>query len=350
MPLSAKILAFLNVLAAGLFLYLAATLVYAPRQVWSRAVFQRELVLEGLPVDEFDPGWRPDRPLAADLGEEDSAVLTDFFKLVGPAGKPVVRSQDREVERVRVETMKDIDGQADDAAKRKRIKELLFAQARSFDEREEMANKFADKDVSVDDLKKLLDDKFEDAVRDVSLGGRVASDRHILAKRRLVAHLLYNLSAEPDWHKRVMIIVGLRNYIYEADLQALALRDMIARTKSAALSERIAFEAEYLRQRDRILALSQAVERQQVALASLKELRDRQQKEIIDPLTARKKELEDELVKAKADTTDVLARQDALETTLFDLHREIGKLLTENQKLEREIRLMELGPVRGVQR
>lgn len=365
MPLGAKILAFLNMLIAGLFVYLAA-IDWGARQAGSRATFLRELALDGLPLDEQDTGRRPDRPLVNDLGGDDSAIVAELFdprpdlrkrSESSPWSTPAVITQDREVERARVETMKALDAIKDETERRTRIKELLLAQARTFDEREELLEKkINNKNVSTDDLKKLLNDRFEDALRDVSYtDDRDATDRNILAKRRIVAHLLYNLIPQDqaelaNWHQRVMIVVGLKRYVEEADSQAQALVKMITRVKSAALDEQNNFEAEFLRQRDRILVLSQAVERQQVALKNLEDLHKRQQNEIIVPLTKRKKELEDELDKQRADISDVLGRQDKLESELFVIHREIGKFLTTNQKLEREIRLMELGPVRGGQR
>jgi hypothetical protein len=350
MPLAAKILAFLNVLVAGAFVYLAA-LDWNERQTWARAAFLHELVLRGLPVDERDPGWRPDRPLSVDIGEgDDSAIAADLFALVG--SKPAVTTQDREVERARASTMKEISELDDETAKRNRIKELLLDQARTFDEREELINKkINNKDVSTEQLQKLLEDRFEDALRDVSYpNDREATDRDVLAKRRMIAHLLYNLSADPEWHRRVMALVGLERYVEEADGQALELRKMVARINSAALDEQNGFEAEFLRQRDRLLILSQMVERQQVALKNLQDLHARQQKDLIAPLRDRRGKLEKELEDQQNMTRKVLIDQDDLETKLFRIHAQIGELLTKNEKLERELRLMELGPVRGGQR
>jgi hypothetical protein len=350
MPLAAKILAFLNLLAAALFVYLAG-IDYAQRQDWARDEFLHRLVLHGLPVDERDTGWRADRPLSMDIGEgDDSAIAADLFGLV--RAKPAVTTQDREVERARAETMKEITGLDDETAKRNRIKELLLAQARSFDEREELIKKkFDNKDVSTDDLKKLLEDRFEDVLRDVSYGtDRQASDRHLQEKRRMIAHLLYNLSPDTSSHQRVMIVVGLNHYVEEADVQAQELRKMIARLNAAAQDERHAFESDYLRLRDYDLILSQDVERYQVALKNLQDLHARQQKELIAPLLARKAQLTKDLEEQQNQTRKLLIDQDDLETKLFGIHSKIGDFLTKNQKLERELRLMELGPVRGAQR
>jgi hypothetical protein len=368
MPLAAKILAFLNVLVAGLFIYLAA-IDWGERQAWSRATFLHELALRGLPVDERDTGWRPERPLSADIGEGDgSSIASDVFAQAGakaPAaeaagtlgeallkGARPVTTQDREVERARAAAMKHIDAIEGEAAQRGAIKEILLALPRTFDEREElMDQKIANKGVSNEELKKVLDDRFEDALRDASAAGnREATDRNVLAKRRMIAHLLYNLSPDPAWHQRVMAVVGLERSVEEADSQAQELDRMRVRVNGAALDERNNFAAEYLRQRDRILILSQMVERQRVALKNLEDLHERQKTGLIAPLKERKVKLEKELDDQHADTKKVLTRQDELESQLFRIHSQIGELLTKNEKLERELRLMELGPVRGGQR
>jgi len=350
MPLAAKILAFLNVLAAGLFVYLAG-IDWAQRLEWSRAEFLHRLVLNGLPVDERDTGWRVDRPLSEDIGEgDDSAIAADLFGLI--RSKPAVTTQDREVERARADTMKEINAIEDETAKRNRIKELLLAQAHTFDEREELLDeKINNKKVSTDDLKKLLEDRFEDALRDVSYGNdRQPTDRNVQEKRRLIAHLLYNLSAEPSWHQRVMVVVGLKNYVDEADTQAQALRKMVDRVKAAARDEQYAFETDFLRLRDYDLILSQDVERYQVALNNIKDFDARQKKELIAPLQARKVQLNKDLEEQQNMNHKVLIDQDNLETSIFGIHSHLGDFLTRNQKLERELRLMELGPVRGGQR
>lgn len=345
MPLFAKILAFLNVLVAILLGYLL-TLVWAQRTTFSRAAFTHELVLDGMPVDEADYGRRVDRPIAVDLGlEKDEgpvAVLNDLFR----TSKPAVKTQDREIERVRELIKKELDG-LDENAQRERIKQIMLAQAVTFDELERQLVMFADPKVTTAQLRTLLDDRFEDSLRDAS----GSDSRDAGAKRRLIAHLLYNLPmpGDPKWHERVMVVVGLKPYVDEAKSQADNIRRMGDRIRDAALDERLGFEAEYVRQRDRILALSQQIDRQKVALQSLKDLHARQDKEIIKPLMERKGELEKDLTKAKDDTAEVLRRQDNYERELFKIHRQIGDLMDENSKLEREARIYELGRVRGGQ-
>src|SRR5262245_26825140 len=102
MSLLGKILAVLNVLAAILFVYLAA-LDYARRQHWTYAVYRHELRLGGLPVDKDQRDLQGDlmvnRLNAAALGE-----------VLGP-GSPVT-SQMEEIDRVRQDLQRKIDDAA----------------------------------------------------------------------------------------------------------------------------------------------------------------------------------------------------------------------------------------------
>jgi hypothetical protein len=67
MPLGAKFLAFLNIIAAGGFVYLAA-IDWNMRQAWSYEVFRQEVLLNGLPADQADAGHRVDLCLRALFG------------------------------------------------------------------------------------------------------------------------------------------------------------------------------------------------------------------------------------------------------------------------------------------
>lgn len=103
MSLFGKMMAILNVLAAGAFLFLAAQ-DYAVRQQWAYAVFKHRLALTGLPVDE-DETDADNRPIVLDIDDElaksisgDSAVKTmeQFLELRKSELDPVLEKRGAE--------------------------------------------------------------------------------------------------------------------------------------------------------------------------------------------------------------------------------------------------------------
>src|SRR3954451_9441254 len=93
MSLPGKILAILNLLAAVGFLFLGI-LDYAKRQAWADLALQREVLLQGLPLDENEPD-ADGRPRVAGLRP---AFLEETFRTAG--GSPV-RTQLEEVQKVK---------------------------------------------------------------------------------------------------------------------------------------------------------------------------------------------------------------------------------------------------------
>lgn len=367
MPLFAKILTILNVLAAGAFIYLAS-LDYNARQQWSYEVFRHELVLNGLPVDETDVGLRVDlqpykvkgtdtyrlpdderdlnqrvdRPLYPDISDN---LVNQMFDDLG-AGDPV-RTQKEEVERVRDKIKGELEGEKNEAKRRAAVKKYLLARART-------ARTVKERDESLRDYKddklptaKLMDNflaRFDAAVA----GGEIedGAKRSVAERRAEVANLLYSLDPDLVSHQRLMVVVGLRAYTIEADAQAQTLRDMAVQSRLGAIDDRNEFESAYLLQRDRILALAADVLRRDIELKNV----EAKVKSNEDEITKRKKEIEalkDEVKVASEKTEDSLKVQAKLEKDLFEVHKEIGDLIEANRKLERDIRTYELGRSRG---
>jgi hypothetical protein len=334
MPLFAKILAFLNILAAAGFIYLAS-LDYAVRQTWAYEVFRHELVVDGLPVDKQDSGRRVHDPLYYDL---DTGAL-DLFENAG-AGEPV-RTQEEEVKRVQKQVKDEIEALEGDA-RRQKVKELALAQARNGDERDKVFKDFANKNNSTDQLKDDFLALFDKAAAEEE----GAQKQDVAGKRRAIAHLLYNLSPDTEKHQRLAIVIGLRSFADEAERQSAQLRQMAQRTRLLSIDDRTAFEGAYLRHRDRIVQLAHEVLRKQDDLKNKEEQSKRTEAEI------KKREgeidkLNEVVTIALAKTQEALERQAAIEKELFGLHDELGTMNDANQKLEREIRILELGRSRG---
>src|SRR5438046_8766933 len=104
MPGFAKFLAFLTVVAACGFLYLA-TLDFNARRTFAREVLLSEIAIDGMPLDERDPGpRRVDIALWQDI---DDQMLKDIFAHAGgnpkDKGSSPVKTQKEEVVRVQQE-------------------------------------------------------------------------------------------------------------------------------------------------------------------------------------------------------------------------------------------------------
>jgi len=341
MPLFAKVLAFLNVLAAGAFIYLAS-IDYAKRREWSYEVFRHQLVLDGLPVDERDTGpvtsgKEDDKDSARRVVEPIYQELPeDVFNLfdLGSAGEPIVLTQKKEVELAREKAKAEI-RKLEGEARRNKLRALLLAQAQSFEEREKYRKMAApDSKTSTDELEGEFLGKFDQLVGDKS------GEMDYATRRRAIAHLLYNLDAGQQSHQRLMVVVGLRAYVAEAEQQAAVLRELVQRSKLQTIQDRADFETDYLRQRNRIVFLAHELEGKQNELKRLKAENDSTRKQI-----AKREEdvndLEKSLGQAKDDTALALKDQLALEQRLFQIHKDVGRLTEANLKLEREIRSLE---------
>ena len=157
--------------------------------------------------------------------------------------------------------------------------------------------------------------------------------------RQKMAHLLFNMS--PDGHQRVVIVVGIRAYLREAELQAANLREMASRLREIMVKDRANFEAEYMRLVHRIFQLSEQVEDMKLGLKSKQDIRERVDVEL-KSREGEKAKLLMTLAKAKADTDVALEEQAALEKYLFQINTELGRYKDYTEKLERELRALEV--------
>ena len=76
-------------------------------------------------------------------------------------------------------------------------------------------------------------------------------------------------------------------------------------------------------------------------------LKERTLADVINPQLAKITELKESLAKAKKDTEAALDDQGELEKRLYKVQEDLGDKKLENEKLEREIRALELGRNRG---
>jgi hypothetical protein len=332
MPLGAKFLAFLNIIAAGGFVYLAA-IDLSMRQAWSLEVFRQEVLLNGLPADQSDAVHRVDRSLYSDLS---NATLASMFKNKNYDAGPVVSTLQEEAQRVKdgLKGEKDVD----------KLRTMILDQGTTVERRDELYQKteYLDanglrKILDADSLRKILGQMIDEAMSFANPDNPDKYDPE-LARQRM-AHILYNMGQEA--HQRVMVVVGMRAYIREAELQAANLREMAARSREIMVKDRAHFEAEFLRLVARVFVLSEQVEDMKLALKTKQDIRERVDVELKGREGEKAKLLMD-LAKAKADTGVALEEQAALEKYLFEINTELGRYKDHTEKMERELRALEV--------
>ncbi|MFN4261219.1 MAG: hypothetical protein ACK4RK_18175 [Gemmataceae bacterium] len=336
MSIWGKILAVLNVLAAILFFVLAYQDVVT-RQKWSYAVFRHELLLHGLPLDARSQNFQQPSLVARNLSDETLEVV---FDKLGPP----VRTQQEEVTRKRDELLQHIRGLPDDAQQRRALKDALLPLARTGDERDALLERLGNTEVPTKELLADLEQRFDAVAQTLSITNNPQEpEGDDAARRQAVAHLLYNVDADDNWHKRLVAIIGLQAYATEANRQAIALEEMIVRLQTQLDNEQTDFIALYnalIQKRTRVLAAQVAALRP--ILAQREEVA-KQHERIVQFREAEKADYQDTLAAAEKETKDALNIQTVLERQLFQAQLTLGTAFDRNIELERMIRHLELG-------
>jgi hypothetical protein len=383
MPGFAKFLVFINFVAACAFLYIA-TIDYNARRPWAYEVFLGEMAVDGLPLDERDPGPRRiDTALFDDLDESGHATLRQLFANAGgnppEKGGKVILTQQDEVAYQKAKINKLLDEEKDDDRKREMIRDYILPMTLTLEERDYWVKRYADKDYETKMLQEDLNREFFDRAlkKEVYNEGthqyeiekanpqkserlneqRAESMEEIRKKypekyirptrRQHVAHLLYNLSGmtgddkqKSEEHTRVMVVIGLKAYIGEAESQAARLREMSLRTRMAMVDERSLFEVEYQRLLQRIYTLSEELEAKKLFYKDKEGIRDRT-KELAEVREKDRNELKNQLGKAETELKTALAHQEWWEQQIFDTQKKLGDMQSQAENLQRYIKRLE---------
>lgn len=324
-----KVLAIFNVLAVLAFFCLAAA-DYGKRQQWSYAVFRHDILLNGLPLDDQEVDL-DERPIVEKLTP---GTLQQIFQGVGQP----VRTRIQEVESKYKDAKAQIDGAADDAAKRQLLVQFLHGMPHSGGERDELLAR-----IQKEPIEQLMGDDgpfekaFRPAYKGVDMKGLpLAPEPRSLA----IAALLYNLSEDPASQQRVLTVVGLRDYIRAVDHQTDALREMAHRVQLTLADKRSAFETNYRQLQHRIEVAQERVQAMDTALQREKALVAKHQT-LVAGRRADVKELTERLEAARQEATAALAAQSHLEKELVTTQRAVGQALQTNLNLENSIRDLE---------
>jgi hypothetical protein len=339
MSLFGKVLAVLNIAAAGAFLYLAA-MSYGTRQAWSYANFRYDIALKGLPVDKQDSDAKG-RPRHLDVNEALARELT---------GKPNLVTQEDAVQDLRSSIQNKIEDANIKGTKVDKYVEVLLPLAQTAAEREALLN-YRNNRANQDYAK--LAEHFN-AVFDKALQTK---DRD--GKRAAIARIMVNLlgvlpteeekkqradkkadpTADPAF-RRTLNIIGSRALARALDIQARELTDLTQDVVASRNSERLHF-----------------IEQHQSLLNTIID-QDHRHREVSDQLADKKAQVaiqakrandQEDLVKkvkaehdkAQADTAKQLERLAAQQQRLFEVRVRLRDANRINQEMELLVRKLE---------
>jgi len=303
-----KVLAVFNILIAlAAFFYFFPT-DWGTRQSWAYSYYRHELVLDGLPLD--DQAKDTEGHLQKDKLSE--TTLKQMFQgAVNPVSTQMAEIKN---ERDRLQ-----------GANPDRLKEILSTMVRTGAERDE---------ILATDAQKLQPEAVTRIFEEVDK----AKDPGAL--RSAIAHVLFNSYEKEDKEKRLLIVIGLKEYTREVNQEADALIAMAARFRRGMQRDLSAFEAHYPQLVKDIQVLFQKIEDAKKQL----EFQDQLAKSHNSLVMRRNQDVE-ALKKAILDAR--LATRKAMEELTNEqklYHRaedEAGQRAKQNQDLEREIRQRE---------
>ena len=400
MSIFGKVLLVINLLLIGGFAYLAVQ-DWQGRQTIAAAGLRHQLLLVGLPLGDR-PLPMPSDPdaeiafrveLAGDVPTESvsPSLLKAYFAPAGGAAseegarritvgtfnnKPVdvlvppslggnqpVPNQLSEVDRVLKEIKSKIEQADGTNTKAGLLGAWLILQPETYDERSEVLKLIQDENVP--ELEKRLYARFDQVLSaprqpDVAaiaptenptpedLKTRRSKADELLStgvkdepeRRARLAHLLVHLDPSAAWQKRVMMIIGLRQYVRTIADQTIRFSQMTARVQKQIADDQERYVAENTQLRNLAIQRTQLVQatdetRNRVATQTQKDRDFVKQHEV--QLT----ELKDQLTRIKQEVNELLARQKITEEALFAIQREVGLTLEDIYRLEAELRRIE---------
>jgi hypothetical protein len=355
MSILGKILILFNLLAATIFVYVAAV-DWAARYKWAYAVYRQELMLSGLPLDARREDHFYNEPEVQKLSDNTAqAIFTGFGAPVKTQLEEVERMQNRVTEELNLVTAED--------EHRKKWAELFAPLANNIAELDAIRRRAKDKSVSVADLDREVTDLFADLHKpetddEGKMTAQPKPDRSVLAqtlprdRHQAVAHLLYNLhpkndeaSVEAD-HLRLQVVIGTNAFNGEAKHQAEALLAMSEQTSLMTLGDRAGFEVDFNNALSELRDRAETIASRNLDLSAQQKLKTEHTilKEDREKDVAKAKE---DLGKARKATQAALEQQVTEEEVLFKAQRFLGSAKEENEKLERQIRSLEKANTTG---
>ena len=159
-------------------------------------------------------------------------------------------------------------------------------------------------------------------------------------RRARLAHLLVHLDPSSAWQKRVVMVVGLRQYVRTVAEQTIRFSQMTARVQKQIADDQERFVAENTQLRNLAVQRTQLVQsagetRDRVAVQNQKDGEFVKQREV------QLNQLKDQLGQIKQEVNVLLAEQKITEDALFAIQREVGLTLEDIYRLEADLRRIE---------
>ena len=386
MGILGKILLVVNLLLGAGFAYLAIQ-DWQGRQTIEASGLRHLMLLNGLPL-----GDRAGDP--ADMPTDQEAEIP--FAMLGPGNKPIqtvsvdllkayfqavkvapaadgqitlavntpVPNQLAEVKRTQGLMRGYIDRQDGPAQKAQAAGSRLLFLAETFDERASIQDLMAK--ANGEELLRRLNQKFDQVLtppRAPDVSALAAGDnedanaikdrltkaselresgvKDIAERRARIAHLLVHLDSDAAWQKRVLMVVGAREYVKAVVLQSIRLREMTQRVERTIFDDQDQFIAKYAQERGLAIQRTQTVrdaEETQARLAT-QALKD---EEIVKQRETHLAEVKTQLERVKGEVNQLLARQTLTEQQLFAVQREVAAILDDIYELQDQLIRKEL--------
>jgi len=341
MGLLGKILAIFNVLAAIGFL-VVAVMDYGKQRAWSTLVFQQELLLNGLPLDDTE------KDADGDVISQKIGTYTLQQLLTG--GQPVT-TQIAEVKQRQTALQSAITQAGGEPEQRQKMKDILLPLATTFGEREEMKRR-----IETEPVDQLMGDDgpFKAAFREAAEGktietikvpGADPATRQVGEdiRKQAIAHLLYNLGDKPEtYDQRLQGVIGVKAFLAEVTNEIAVNRGLLDAYEHAIHNESHPFESKDRELLTQIIAFATRLQEQRDALQKQETHRDVQRSLV----NKRQQDIADMKARIDAEQKNLdaqLARQKELETALDKANKEADQTSAANKALEKQIRSRETG-------
>jgi len=344
MGLLGKILAIFNVLAAIGFLAVAV-MDYGKQRAWSTLVFQQDLLLNGLPLDDTEKD--------ADGEVISQKIGTYSLQQLLTGGQPVT-TQLAEVKQRQTALQGTITQAGGEPEQRSKMKEILLPLATTFGEREEMKRRIDAEPIDQlmgDDgpfksaFREAVEGKTADTIKAPGADAPPPSIRQVGEdlRRHAIAHLLFNLGDKPEnYDQRLQGVIGVKAFLAEVTSEVAVNKGLLDAYEIAIRNESHPFEMKDRELLTQIIAFAQRLQEQREVLQKQETNRDvhatlvNKRKQDIVEMQAR---LENEKKILDAN----LARQKELETALAKANQEAAQTSDANKALEKQIRSREIG-------
>lgn len=345
-----KVVAVLNLLAAGAFLYLMASTLQR-RQAWSYAIWRYDRATEGLPVDREEPD---------DKGKPRHENMPELV-VKENTGDENVRTQEEVLEKRKAEVLARVEDQSIKGSKVEKLIDCLLPLARTARERGELLEERQAPKLGYAKLLERFDAYFQAAK---SMPNAQPRDRE--AKKQYIALLLLNLMdvlptedektqqaeelkkkpeerADPTStpaYRKVLNTVGLKNMAHALSDQALHFLALDYQTTADREQQRIQFAQQHEELIDLLIRRQHELD-DRIKLLEDKKVHAADQEQRAQAKKAHVDKVQGQLKEAQDRTAAELAKAAQMQDQIYQVRVRLRDANRVNQELERKIRELE---------